>query len=729
MLSIFFQLPPVVLARVIIGVALAFVVVPALVLPRPASARTSLDAVVIRSVRWMAIALVLVLTLAILRMFHVIPLMLIFAYLWYRKQRRTEGFDAGKLVSLPHELFLRFTDTAERMQEEGRAAAHVGLAGRLRRLIGAPVRWIEGAGLRERLVLGVPIVGVLGASLWLRVGDAFNFETLSPPEAYVFLTWAKALVDQQIFVDGLYPYGLPAFIAFLDKAVAGVDIYETVRYTGPIVTSLIICGLFYAVLRLTANPGAAVLAAGAFGLFGTMFYWHEPWTRQAGPLPHELGLAVALFTLPFAVLAVTERNREHVTTVGAGALAVGLIHPVPLGLLLGLVVAGVIGAVIGHRGGGAQAVRTIGAALVGGALSFAWFPIGLLAGIPVFRGLDSPFQALDIELEPFLVGAYATSAIGHTPLSIIGGVGVVLAVLAGLVLLRRLGRPVVAAQMVGLACAAAVAVVLYDVRWLPLPTNILAPLGNITGVTVALALGVGFAAVTSIGLLYRDVLRRTVVILALAGVGLGSIGNLFPLGPTLRAPSEYETMANITREIMRSQDAFTYTIVGTPQQRQAVQGVGTFVELWVFARDVTLRDARDPGFVLPDASSLLFAADLGETLPIPTADIYLFVEKIPFPVPEAEPVGPTEEFYYDREKRGRIMAAVFGWAEFYRFYQTDMTVFYEDDEIIVYRIRRRPNIVAAAASPLFKDYSWQPGVLFEAGPAEPEEVEIPWLDD
>ena len=36
----------------------------------------------------------------------------------------------------------------------------------------------------------------------------------------------------------------------------------------------------------------------------------------------------------------------------------------------------------------------------------------------------------------------------------------------------------------------------------------------------------------------------------------------------------------------------------TPQQRQAVEGIGTFVELWVFARDVTLGIAPYHGRVM-----------------------------------------------------------------------------------------------------------------------------------
>ncbi|MEX2653449.1 MAG: hypothetical protein WD532_00285 [Acidimicrobiia bacterium] len=766
MIQEFLQLPTVTLIRVLFGMVLAFGILPIFVLPRPRSATTSLDAAVVRSVRWFGVILVISHLLAIVRLFHVVPILLLCIWGAMLKQGRISGGRIGRAITFAtgeatspttkavatddeldasddeldelHEgsykpsplqlIWLMFSDVMHLFERLGPRVMLGWLA-----TIGTKLRRLPARIFNRRtwmiFALLTPILGILGTSLALRVDLAFRYETLSPPEAYVFLTWAKSFAGNELFVDGIYPHGLPVTVAFIGKLTPGIDLYEIIRYTGPLIGMLLVFGIFYLCLRLTANAGAALFAAGAFGLLGTLAEWHAPWTRQTGPLPQELGFAIALLALPSAVLAVTDREPGHLRTVTLAAVGIGLIHPVPLVVFLVMATAGAAGAALVSGAGGRVVFQVVSGGALGGLLAHAYVPIGLLLGVPMFRGMDQPFTSvanLGGSRTQQLLDFFGGPTVGHTPLSIAAGIGATLALVAAWILHRRPRTRHIGAQLAGLALIGLVAVSLYDVRWVTLPVNILGPVATVAGIGLAAALGAGLAAVTAGAFAISRPLRRSAVVIVAAALGITAIGLSFEPGPRTRAPSEYDTMAAVTRDIMRSQDAFTFSIVGTPQQRQAVTGVGSFIELWVFARDVTVRDAQDPGFVVPDLSSLMFARDLGQNLPIPTADIYIFVEKEPFPVPEQPPLGPTEEYYYDREKRGRIMATVFGWAEFYRYYHTDMSVYYEDDEIIVYRIQRRPNTVAAAASPQFKDYTWEPGILFTGGPAEPSEVVIPW---
>ncbi|MEX2487860.1 MAG: hypothetical protein WD377_09610 [Nitriliruptoraceae bacterium] len=751
MIQDFLQLPVVILVRVLLGMVLAFVVLPNIVLPRPPSARTSLDATVVRSVRWTGIILAVSHVLLVVRLFHVLPILLLCAYGWLRKQDRlpsrkrvaTDGVvttdavlagDVSEFDEMPERshsavqrAWLQFTDMFSVFERVGFRMFVDWIVGVWRRLLGL-VRSVFTRQSALLAVLVAPIVGILSASLVERGRLAFRFETLSPPEAYVYLTWAKSFANNSAFPDGIYPQGLPGFIAFLGKLTPGIDLYEITRYTGALIGMLLVFGIFYAVLRLTANVGAALFAAGAFGIFGTVQQWHSPWIRQTGPLPQELGFAIALLALPSAILAITERDRDHLRTTMLAALGIGIIHPVPLAMFIVFAFAGALVTAVIDRGGFDYAFFVLVYGLIGGLIAHVYVPIGLLVGLDIFQGMDHPFTVRSYAggRTEALVGLMATERLGHNLLTYVAMGSVALALLVALVMRARSRTRHIGAQLAGLAGFGIVALALYDVRPLQIPLNLLGPMGNLVGIAVALALGAGFAAVTAAAFAVRNPLQRAASVIVLAAVAVAGFGRTFDTGPLQRAPSEYEAMAAVTRDVMRNQDAFTFTIVGTPQQRQAVAGVGTFIELWVFARDVTVRDAQDPGFVVPDVSSLMFARDLGQTLPIPTADVYIFVEKDPFPVPEQAPVGPTEEYYYNREKRGRIMATVYAWAEYYRHYHTDMTVHFEDDDVVVYRIRRRPNTVASAAAPQFKDYTWEPGVLFTGGPAEPSEVVIPW---
>lgn len=724
----------VLVVRVVVGFLVMFWILPRLVLAAPAEAATTLDRGATNFVRWLALALALGHALVAVRLFHLLPIGLLCAYGYLRKRgatsrptTRTEGL--GVLQS----AWLRIADLGFLLEQRGR---HVlaGAPDRTRRRLGAPIRWLRRPGRLALALLALPPLLVLGWSLWTRMDIAARFATLGAPQSYVFLTWTKSILAQSIYPDGVYPAGQPLFLALLGKAAPGIDTYEVVRFAGPLQGALLVGGLYYAVLRLSRNVGAAMVAATAFGVFGTTYLWHEPWIYQTGVRPPELGLAVLLFAVPALVLAVTEGGRGHLVTVAAAGLATALIHPVPAGLLVVLSLAGGLGAVVAARAPAERVVRATLTAFGGVLLGHVPPLIGVLLGIPVHRGLDNPYASVSASgsVTERLVGAFGTSEVGHSPVTYAVAAGLAVLLVVAFVIGRR-GRPRLAGQLGGLAGIGGAVVALYDVRWLELGANRLATLGNLTGVMLALALGAAAAAVfmalESVPVVTRaPLMPRLVAFLVLGGLTAVAVTAPLPDGARTREPSEYEATASITREVMRSNEAFGYTVIGTPQQAQAVAGAGSFIQLWVFARDVTLRDARDPGFVVPDVSSLLFTRDLGETLPIPTQNIYLFVEKEPFPVAEQPPVGPAEEYYYDQEKRGRIMALVYAWAEYYRHYHTDMDVYYEDDEIIVYRVQRRPNALVAASSPQFKDYSWQPGVLFERGPSDPDEVVIPWLD-
>lgn len=722
------------IARIVVGFLAMFWILPRFVLPVPAGARTGLDRAATNFVRWMGLALVFGHLLVALRLFHLLPIALLCGYGYLRK-RRSAGPRGARLEGLGvlQSAWLRLADLGFQLEQQGGQAVRDGLTELRRRLL-TPVRWLRTPGRLRLLLLALPAFGVLGWSLATRMDIAARFATLASPQSYVMLTWTKTLLAQTLYPDGVYPAGQLVFLALVGKGTPGVGTYEIVRFVGPLQGALLVAGLYYAVIRLSRSVGAAMVAATAFGVFGTAYVWHEPWIHQTAVRPPELALAVILFAVPTIVLAVTEGGRDHLVTLAAAAVAVSLIHPVAAALLVAVTVLGALGAVVAGRFPVGRLALALAVAIGGVVLGQAPSALAALMGVPVHRGLDNPYASVSATgtTTDRLVGAFGTSEVGHVPLSyaIAGGLAAVFVV--GVVLAWR-GRPKLGGQLGGLAGAGAAAVLLYDVRWTGLGSNHLAVLGNLTGVMLALALGAAAAAVFTLVEAVPVVSRRPAMLRLAAYVVLGTtaatvIGAPLHQAERSREPSEYEATATVTREIMRTNEAFGYTVIGTPQQAQAVAGSGSFIQLWVFARDVTLRDARDPGFVVPDVSSLLFARDLGEALPIPTQNIYIFVEKNPFPVAEQPPVGPSEEYYYDAEKRGRIMALVYAWAEYYRHYHTDMDILHEDDDVVVYRIRRRPNTLVSAVSPQFKDYTWQPGVLFDRGPTDPDEVVIPWRE-
>ena len=113
------------------------------------------------------------------------------------------------------------------------------------------------------------------------------------------------------------------------------------------------------------------------------------------------------------------------------------------------------------------------------------------------------------------------------------------------------------------------------------------------------------------------------------------------------------------------------------------------------------------------------ASDPGYDLPIPTKDVYIYVEKQTYHPPSLPgELGLTEEFYRNYDKRDRIMQTTENWAEAYMLSHSNMDVYYEDDEIIIYHLQHNPVLEETERSDQFKDYSWQFGTLFNE-PVEP----------
>lgn len=693
---------------VLLAYVLAFGVLPWFVLPRPPSARSRLDVLAINFVRWVAFVIVLTHVLAALKLYSWLGLLVSFLVVaWFGRYRRSFGGWSGLL----HRVWR--TDVP---------AVSPAPDGTLR----APERtrppWRRLAALAG---LVLPVLGVFGVSFWLRLQPALQYLSLSPPDAYVHMSWAQAFQDNVLWPDGVYPLGLASLISLVDVLAPMVDLVHVARFMGPIVGMTLVFAIYYAVVRLTRNPGAALLAAGTIGLFGTRPEWREPWHRLIGLVPQEFGVALAILGMTFAILAVTERGAGarvavpkagliprggHPFTVMLASFAAAMTHPVPGAFILALVGVGAGTAALVTREGGISRAFGVGVgALTGVVVGFGVVPFAQFLGFPAYLDYGAGEAAADVasgSTTEDLVEAFGDLAIlGHNPMSIIAVVCVLLGLVAALTLFLMRRDRLLTAQLLALTAAAGLLVALYDLN--PFATYLdsfyLVRLANLVGAALALAFGVGLAWLGAV-LARGRALGGVTIMVVLGALALAAFGWRFPAvagDEGTREQLVYEQAVEVLLDIKQKYGRGTYTVVGTPAEAQVLAGDGFFVALWVFARDIPT--------VAP-----------GDVIPIPTATTFLFVEKEPYPVKEVESVGgPTEEYYFVRETRGRIMAEVYDWAQSYGAAHTQLDVHYEDDQLVVYALRRNPAIAVDEDAPQFKDYTWRPGELFTEGPTEP----------
>lgn len=743
---------------VLMSFLLGFVVIPAFILPRPKSARNRLDEIVINFIRWMAVVLVVTHVLAAVRLYETVTLVGLAIVALYFTRFRKNGFNLGSTFSVMHSAATRMVETHDERStrsvdpnatwdddDKERGAIQLSAPKMFRRRSGT-VRWeqepveVETRWQTPRaheahaqaviaarkpkivrprfkisrvplvLLFTVPALFVLGQSLWLRLQIVLQNDAMVVPDAYVHMTWAKGLAVNNLWPDGIYPMGMPSVIAYVGKLSVMVDTAQVTRFLGPIVGMLMVFGIFYATLRLTRNPGAAVLAGGAFGLFGTRPEWHEPFNRQLGPLPQELAIAITFLAIPFVVWAVSQKDYGHLATLGCAGIVLALMHPVPIPVFIVFAtVAAFATAVVMGGGRHRWAVGASGVLVAGVLAGMSYIPLGLISGHEFYGALTNfnPVQTAsekaaeeeNAKLNPDTGTADESRQNGVSRLAM---VGVALGLVGGLWLVFVKRARAFGAQIIALALLGVVILLFYDASWLPLDDFYASRVEGSASPWIAILIGLGVAGLAAF--IPRRIARFSVAItLVIGSLGLFMFGQKFPPTTAWVSYIEYSSMVTQTQNIKEDVERFTYTMVGIPEQRQRLMGSAFLVDLWVFARDVRLHDARDPSYQLP----------------IPTERIFISVEKIPFPGFDVPASSATDEYYRDNEKRGRIMAIVARWAETYRRYHDDMSIYYDDEKIRIYEIKRTPDIQAADSSAQFKDYKWNRGELFNDGAAVP----------
>lgn len=682
-------------ARLAAGLLIAFVVVPRLVLPRPAAARSGLDAGVINALRWMFVVVVASHVLTLLGLYSFVSMTAVaLAVGWTCTWRHRVGGVRGLLTR----TFAADEETAGQARRPGRATGR---------------ELLVGAGLIA------PVVGVLLLSYWIRLQDSLATMSLTVPDAYIHMGWAAQLRDGLLWEGGYYPTGFATILSYLQLFTPGLDMYGVARYGAALVGTTVVFGLYFCIVRLTANPAAALLGAGSLGLFAGNEDWREPWHRVVSLLPQEFAFGIGLLLVPFAVLAMTESRsgrdaalarRSHMVTLGLGTFAVCQLHPLSGAAAAALVCAtGAVAALLTRRW--RSALLTLGAVVLAVGLNGIAPLLMELLGYPQYSGGLGGISAQSGDTDLRRVAAIAKP---YSPLAYLAMACAASAVVAGVLMLRRDRLRSRGVHVVSLAVVSLGATLLYDLEPLADAANLsyflLTRVSQLVALTMPVAIGLGLAALT----LLADRLKPLPAFAGMVAAGtlvLAGFGAAFGSAGVSDQDNKinYDATVAQARHISTSFSPNAVTIVSTSDVRLTTLGRTRFAELWVFARDLD-----EVGF--------------DEDLPIPTPQVFIVVEKRPFPVTKLNPHQASEEYYQDPVKRGRVMSRVYVWAQRYLHEGRgpgEMSIYHEDDQVAIFRYRRNPALVPDNTDKLFTDYTWERGELFNEGPVDPLEA---WND-
>lgn len=552
---------------------------------------------------------------------------------------------------------------------------------------------------------GLLPMGVLVYSAYLRFHHSLTHAYLGAPDSYVHLAWTKYLSANQIYRDGIYPYGYHAVLSAFEK-LTFMDPLLIVRFTGPLAGLLLVLSVYYVSRKLFR--GLEILAVPGTFIFGLGIGLPSAISRQISALPQEFA---AIFLLPGFYFGARYLERGTRRDLALFALCLGItvaVHPyVSPYLVVGVALAAAARFMSRPHIVGTQPVWRIAFNL------FFWGAVAVAValaplGVGAAQGIE--FHS-SLEYVAAMVTTGAVSADDSVPvwqrllskdpfldvtLALAGLLALHTAVVARVRLLKG-EKPTEPAALMALPLFSLVLYLMYRGRSLGLP-SLMDPARTGVFFSLVASLIYGMAAyriVAALGSRLLTARMRTYLAAGFALVAVLCLGFRYPTSPPAGTQLEYDAAAGNYLRIQASFPALDWTIVSPVEQYPQVLKKGWHYESWEFVRDFGLAEANDPSF----------------DLPIPTTYVFIFAEKIPLRVDKSSnPVlangavsslaaGSASEPYRDPERRAVIQATLIAWAEAYMETHDNMRVFYEDEEMIIYMIKRAPRGTVGARNP------------------------------
>lgn len=526
----------------------------------------------------------------------------------------------------------------------------------------------------EKLVHGTLFTVILLYAAGLRFLDVFRSLAFGYSDSYSHLLWLKQLQSNVLYPSGhhqFYPRGFHAFMAVL-QGLSGLDETISVRLTGPLVGVLLVLAAYYGARRVTGNREAGLVAMLIFGTFvnGVPFldgyfdsgvlkfsrdystFW---FTRQTAPLPEEFSL---VFLLPafFALQSYLVAGlRRDLAVFGLATLAIFLIHSLmAIALALGmclLLPLTLMTRTLAWRSVGTVVMVSLGVALLGNLqMLYGWL-------------FASTVQQAGEEYADWLQGLTQG---GSLPISIEILTAVTVGLLLGLggLFLGRGKRQKLTWSFTSLY--------LVLLAWLARSQNFgipyLLPTDRVTNYRVLflyIALGAVFYLLVLCPLRRAWRLHPAWVPSAVTALALGGLAFVgFPA--TIPEPPRYEHGAfpRVTYNVRRNLPPLEWTLISTVEDYSQSMKGGWHMNINAFLESY---DPYDPLVKLPTRYTLLY------------------IEKRLFG-------ASSDKYNFTISIRRDVQRRLQEWANIYGLYHDNLSVYYEDDDVMVFMITQEQSL-------------------------------------
>jgi len=514
-------------------------------------------------------------------------------------------------------------------------------------------------------------------------------------DPYVHLMWGKMILYNRLFTDGLYPLGYNSLIASLGR-LSQIDLYDVVRFIGPIGSSILVVGYFWFIKEVTKKEVLAVIGMVAFGL-STFNGLPVEFFRQTLSLSMEFSISLIFPGIIFLHNYLVKGDRNDLLLFGITVVDVVIIHS--YGALFfvlataSLMLSSMINRVLTFK----KFIPIVVVGISGGIIGMLPIIIGKLQGVK-WHTVSTSWISSNIRIQSpqHIIVEFAKDIVTLPPHIIIIG---------GLVLCSLLGSSIVSALTSrgreNLWDATVFILMLIVMLLYFGPDNGFSLLDYsrvkmyltmclLAGFLLFIANSLNFIEriLQKIGSFsWRNLTFATLMKTCLITSFTVSWLLVYPFQLTadnemaLR-PIEYNSAVSIYYRVKKDYPRYDWTLVAPVEQYQEAFGYGYHYELWKFNEDFTMEDALNPAF----------------DIPIPTTYIFIYVEKVPLRIwtnnelattPEGHK-GKTEIHYRDAAGRAKLEKSMWEWCEAYLKTHDNMTVFYEDEVLKVYKVVHDP---------------------------------------
>lgn len=516
-----------------------------------------------------------------------------------------------------------------------------------------PKQWVYYLPSLPSALIAILFIGIMAFTAYLRFYDTLRHAAPSMMDAYVVLAWLKYIDGRILFHDGIYPQGYFIYLSVMHK-LSATDALYIMKYTGALNGILITLSIYLFVAKTTGRKLAGLMGAFVYGVLGMIL--PGGWDRQGASLPQEFAMIFLLPAWYYAIAFYQTHKKHYLWTAAAAFSVIGLVHSLIMAFLwLGL--ACILGAyMFVDFKEMLRSSKTL--------LKFGVFTV-LVAALPAGIGLLLGKGFYGSSLEYLTSTSVAQEGITLPILTTVDKFAVIGFIIFFIIsfIKKKSKSDMIAPLAVFLLGVASFIFYLY-VGPYSRSEVLLARSGVLWSMVAPLGVGFGLEGLIRIIPRNKGKLVNTISIVLVMVLMTWGISYYKPEPP---APykKQYDVEINQYLKIANEHTPAQWNIVGDIDNYDLALGRGWHINMGDFVKWYDPQKAR------------LSKMDNGILAYLITKDLFIFEEKTQYYVVGNEKILQEQEIDYE---------ALRVWIGKYKQYHNDLTIYYEDDNIVIYHI-------------------------------------------